>query len=197
MGADQIVDRVQVRGDVVADRGVRTATGLHGRYPILRQHGVCAQEVGVLGGVDVVGEYRQRQLVAQLSAQRGHQSGLPRANRAADADAQRLPGCRIRFGRSTVRWLWECAGIVSSCSARSEVSVSKRRQQTVVDRLECSGRCWASKCRQPRRWREEVPPAAAGWPTCVGVQTRASRSKRLDSADSAHGQQPGDPPRQP
>jgi len=60
--------------------------------PSVGEHGVPAQEVGVLGGVDVVGQHRQRDLIAQLAAQRGHQSGLTRTHRPADADAQRLTG---------------------------------------------------------------------------------------------------------
>ncbi len=76
MGGDQIVDGVEVRGDVVADGGVRAAAGLHCRDPVVGQHRMPAQEVGVLGGVDVVGQHRQRQLIAQLPAQRRHQRGL-------------------------------------------------------------------------------------------------------------------------
>ena len=56
---DEVVDRVEVRGDVVTDRGVRAAAGLHGGDPAVGQDGVAAQEVGVFGGVDVVGEHRQ------------------------------------------------------------------------------------------------------------------------------------------
>ena len=89
---DQVVDGVEVGGDVVADGGVRAAAGLHGRDALVGQHGVPAQEVGVLGGVDVVGQHRQRQFVAQLAAQRGHQRGLARTDGSADADAQRLAG---------------------------------------------------------------------------------------------------------
>ena len=46
-------------GDVVADRGVRAPAGLHGGDPRVGQDGVPAQEVGVLGGVDVVGQHRE------------------------------------------------------------------------------------------------------------------------------------------
>ncbi len=91
MPGDQVVDGVEVGGDVVADRGVRAAAGLHRGDPLVGQHGVAAQEVGVLGGVDVVGQHRQRQLVAQLPAQGGHQCGLAGTDGSADADAQRLP----------------------------------------------------------------------------------------------------------
>ena len=101
---DEVVDGVEVGGDVVADRGVRTSAGLHRGDPLVGQHGVTAQEVGVLGGVDVVGQHGQRQPVAQLPAQRGDERRLAGADRTADADAQRLPRLRRRLGRSA----WSC-----------------------------------------------------------------------------------------
>ena len=61
---DQIVDRVEVGGDVVPDGGVRATTGLHGGDAPVGQYSMTAQKVGVFGGVDVVGEHRQGQLVA-------------------------------------------------------------------------------------------------------------------------------------
>ena len=59
MGGDQILDGVEVGGDVVADRGVRTSSGLHRGDPVVGQHRMPAQEVGVLGGVDVIGQHCQ------------------------------------------------------------------------------------------------------------------------------------------
>ena len=89
---DQLVDGVQVGGDVVADGGVRAAAGAHRADALVGQHAVPAQEVGVLGGVDVVGHHGQRQPVAQRPAQRRDQRGLAAADRTADADLERAPG---------------------------------------------------------------------------------------------------------
>jgi hypothetical protein len=71
---------------------VRAAAGLHCGDARVGQHSVPAQEVGVLGRVDVVGQHGQRQRLAQLAAQRSHQSRLARADGAADTDAKRLAG---------------------------------------------------------------------------------------------------------
>src|SRR5690606_3052981 len=87
---DQGVDGVEVGGDVVADGGVRAAGGVHGGDALVGQGGVAAKEVGVLGGVDDVGQHRQRQSLEQLPAQRGDQRGLAGGDGAADADAQRF-----------------------------------------------------------------------------------------------------------
>jgi hypothetical protein len=46
------------------------------------------QEVGVLGGVDVVRHHRDRDLLAQGPAERRHQRGLARSDRSADADPE-------------------------------------------------------------------------------------------------------------
>ena len=93
----EVLDGVEVGGDVVADRGVRAAAGLHRADPLGRQHAVAQQEVGVLGGVDVVGHDGQPQLAGERPAQRRDQRGLAGADRPADADPQRpRPGAQRR-----------------------------------------------------------------------------------------------------
>ena len=52
----ELLDRLEVGGDVVADRRVRAAAGLDRGDPLGRQHAGGAQELGVLGRVDVVGD---------------------------------------------------------------------------------------------------------------------------------------------
>jgi hypothetical protein len=64
VSGDQILDGIEVRRDVIADRGVRTAPGLHRGDPVVGKHRMPAKEVGVLGGVDVVGQHSKRQLIA-------------------------------------------------------------------------------------------------------------------------------------
>ncbi len=61
----ELLHRVEVRADVVPDRGVRAGPGLHRADPGVRQHPGPAQEVGVLGGVDVVGHHADDQLTGQ------------------------------------------------------------------------------------------------------------------------------------
>lgn len=91
VGGDQILDRVEVRRDVVADGGVRTAAGLHRGDALVGQHRMAAQKVCVFCRVDVVGQDRDGDFVAQGAAQRGDQRGFTRPHRPADPDAQRLP----------------------------------------------------------------------------------------------------------
>ena len=64
----QVLHRVEVGGDVVADGGVRAAAGLHGQDAARVQHPGPAQEVGVLGRVDVVGHHREPYPLAEAPA---------------------------------------------------------------------------------------------------------------------------------
>ena len=85
----ELLDRLEVHGDVVADRGVRAAARLHRNDPLDLEHARGAQELGVLGRVDVIGDDAQSQLAGQLAAQRRDQAALARADGPADADPQR------------------------------------------------------------------------------------------------------------
>ena len=91
----ELLDRLEVGGDVVADRGVRAAAGLDGGDALDRQHARGAQELGVLGRVDVVGHDAQAGLGAQRAAQRGDQAALAGPDGAADAD----PECSFNWQR--------------------------------------------------------------------------------------------------
>src|SRR3954451_3296370 len=51
------------------------------------------QELGVLGGVDVVGYHRQTDPVAQCNAETPDKGGLARAHRTSDTDAHRVFSC--------------------------------------------------------------------------------------------------------
>ena len=100
----QVLDRFEVGGDVVPDRGVRTGPRLHGGDPLGRQHGFAQQEFGVLAGVDVVGDDGEGQFVPQGPAERGDGGGLARTRRARRArsaarDASRRGGGRRRSRR--------------------------------------------------------------------------------------------------
>ena len=93
----ELLDRVEVRGDVVTDGRVRAASGLDRDDPLLGQHPGAAEGLGVLGGEDVVRDHGERQVVAQQLTQRTDEGGLAAADRTADADPQRsLTGARLR-----------------------------------------------------------------------------------------------------
>ena len=84
----QVVDRGEVHRGVLADRGVRAAAGLDADDALGRQRLGADQELGVLAGVDVVGDHGELIALAQRLAQGVEQGGLAGADRAADADAQ-------------------------------------------------------------------------------------------------------------
>ena len=71
---------------VLADRRVRTAAGLHAANPLERQRARAHQELGVLVGVDVVGDDREAVAIAQPLAQPVQQCRLAGSDRTADAD---------------------------------------------------------------------------------------------------------------
>ncbi len=102
----QVLHRVQVRRDVIADRGVRAAAGPHRDDPVQVEHARPAQEVRVLGRVDVVGDHGEGDVVPQRPAQRRDQRRLARADGPADADPQRPPRprrCRVLVDAMVVR----------------------------------------------------------------------------------------------
>ena len=86
---DQVVDGGEVDRGVLADRGVRAAAGLDADDALEGQGLGAHQELGVLAGVDVVGDRGDRPAVAHALAELVHQRGLAGADRTADADAER------------------------------------------------------------------------------------------------------------
>ncbi|GAA0217593.1 hypothetical protein GCM10010492_14270 [Saccharothrix mutabilis subsp. mutabilis] len=68
---------------------MRARAGLHGLDAVHVQHAGPAQEVRVLGGVDVVGDDGEVHAAAQRPAQGGGERGLAAADRSADADPDR------------------------------------------------------------------------------------------------------------
>src|SRR5262245_51813828 len=77
---------------VLADRGVRAAAGLDPRDTLGGKRAGAHEIFGVPLGVDVVGDGGDLVAGAQRLAQRVHQRGLARADRAADADAEGAVG---------------------------------------------------------------------------------------------------------
>ena len=97
----QVVDGGEVDRGVLADRGVRAAAGLDPDDALERQRLGAHQELGVLAGVDVVGDRGDRLAVAHPLAELVHQRGLAGADRAADADAQGSVGGLVMSGRAS------------------------------------------------------------------------------------------------
>ena len=83
------VDRLEVDRGVLADRGVRAAAGLHAHDALGLQRAGHGEQALVFLGVDVVGDDDEVVALAHRLAQHLDQRGLARADRAADAHAQR------------------------------------------------------------------------------------------------------------
>src|SRR5216683_3260603 len=81
--------RGKVDRGVLADRRVRAAAGLDAGDALRRERARAYQELRILFGIDVVGDDGDGVALAHMLAQTVDQRGLPRADRAADADAQR------------------------------------------------------------------------------------------------------------
>src|SRR5260221_530623 len=79
----------EVDRGVLGDRRVRAAAGLDAGDALRRERARAYQELRILFGIDVVGDDGDGVALAHMLAQAIHQRGLPRADRAADADAQR------------------------------------------------------------------------------------------------------------
>ena len=69
-GTLQVFGGEQVRGDIVADGGVRAGPGLHGDDALRIEHSGRAQEPGILVGVDVIGDDADADLVGKNAADR-------------------------------------------------------------------------------------------------------------------------------
>src|SRR5260221_1940325 len=81
--------RLQVDRSVLADRRVRTAAGLDTDDALGSQRLVADEKLRVFLGVDVVRHDGDLVAAAQRTAKRKRQRGLARADRSADAHAQR------------------------------------------------------------------------------------------------------------
>jgi hypothetical protein len=92
------------------------------------EHAGPFQELGVLVGVDVVGDDGQLQLVAQGPAQGGHERGLAAADRAADADPERPSVTRQRDVPPKQRGArHRCRAAVPSRTGAGRAAVRRRR----------------------------------------------------------------------
>src|SRR5215204_566017 len=99
------VDRREVDRAVLADGGVRAAAGLDAHDALLGQGTGDGQDARILLGVDVVGDGAKVVAPAKALAQRLHERRLARADRTADADAQRTVRGGAHDRNSRVYWV--------------------------------------------------------------------------------------------
>src|SRR6185295_14174853 len=85
--AAHVVDRGEVDGRILADRGMRAAAGLDPGNALDRQCAGPGQELRILAGIDIVGDDRDLVAIGEAAAQALQQGGLAGADRAADTDA--------------------------------------------------------------------------------------------------------------
>lgn len=86
--AVQFFERDEVRGNVFANRGVRTAARLHRANPIRLQRAVFHEKLTVLSRENIVRHGSHAHLFAQLFAKLKHQRRLSAADRSAYADGE-------------------------------------------------------------------------------------------------------------
>ncbi len=82
-------DGGEVHAGVVADGGVRAAAGLDADDAVRGEGFVADEKLGVLAGIDVIGNHRHGQGIAQPLAEPQDQHRLSGADGAADAETQR------------------------------------------------------------------------------------------------------------
>ena len=84
----QVIERQQVRGDVLTNGGVGTAAGFHGANALRRQRLMLRQKLRIFPGENVVGHGGNIHGRPQPQAKLQHQSRLAAADRPADADGE-------------------------------------------------------------------------------------------------------------
>ncbi len=88
---------------------MRAASGLDSADALRRQRAAPGQELGILPGIDVVGDRHQLEAAAHFLAEPVHQRGLARADRSADADAQRVRAPIVAHERNSREYCVSCA----------------------------------------------------------------------------------------
>ena len=111
---------------------MRAAAGLDAADPLGRQRAAPGQELGVLAGIDVVGDRDQLEAAAHALAQPVHQRRLARADRAADADAQRFRLPAVMSGTASIYWV--------SCAIEARSAAKVAPPKSAGSRLQRRGR---------------------------------------------------------
>src|SRR6185437_2371836 len=154
----------QIDAGILADRGVRAAAGLDAHDALRRQRTGAGQELGVLLGIDIVGNGRDFVAAAQMPAQRIHQRGLAGAHGSADADAQRAVRRACHERNSLVYWV----------SWRSEAMSARKAQPPMSSRV-------AARVSAATRRTAGSSAASTATPTlCPSGTSRTAAEIRLD-----------------
>src|SRR5579859_1558544 len=98
----ELIERVDVVADVLADRGVRTTSGFDGAYALRRESVMAVEKLGVFTREDIVCHDAEPHFAAQRAAERIDQSRLTAADRAADADGKGALRIVPAYGRFSV-----------------------------------------------------------------------------------------------
>jgi hypothetical protein len=85
----QVFHGGHVHAGVVPDGGVGAAAGLHAADAVGGEHALAQQELGVLAGVDVIGDDGEGMLVFEPLAEAQDAHRLAGADGAADTQAER------------------------------------------------------------------------------------------------------------
>ncbi len=167
--AVEIGDGGEIDRSVLADRGMRAAAGLDAEDAIGRKRAGARQELGVLLGVDVVGDRGDVVAVAQLLAERVHQRRLAGADGAADADAQGAVGGAGHERNSLVYWV-SCFMLAMSARKTAPPSASSGRSRVASTTASITG---------PRpammRWPSVWPSGTARRPAETILAAKACR----------------------
>ena len=94
---------IRVHGNVIAHRGMRAAARFHAHDPALRQDPGADQKVGILAGVDIVGDGDDRVVAAEPLAQAQQQVALSRTHWPANPEADwRVTVCESVGGHGSL-----------------------------------------------------------------------------------------------
>jgi hypothetical protein len=83
------IDGAQIERGILADRGVRAAAGFNAHHPVGGQRLHAHKRLGVLAGVDVIGDDGDGPAIAHGLAELVGQCGLAGADRSANARCAR------------------------------------------------------------------------------------------------------------
>src|SRR5262245_52864631 len=86
MASQQFIERLLIVRRIFADRGVRTASGLHTENAILRQRTASREEFGIFFGKNIVSHDGEAVPISQPAAERLDQSCLAGSYRPTDAN---------------------------------------------------------------------------------------------------------------
>src|SRR5688572_5340472 len=156
--------RLQVHGGVFANGRVRTAARLHPHHALGRKGAPPHEELGVLLRIDVVGDDRHVEALAQAQAQRLREGRLAGADGSADADLQgtgqaRKAGDGHERNNLLSRLAWRMPAI-SSPGLKLHMSSGPLAAAAAAARRAMRAR-WAPSTRWPSTWPSETSLRAA------------------------------------